>query len=102
MSFVDPAVMTPGALPGAVAGVPSVGIAGMPSVDIGGVTVVGGHGGVGDVLPFTGTGPGTLPLVVVGVVTIVVGALFALFGRRPPVRRHDDRWADLSPRANDV
>lgn len=68
-------------------------------VGVGGISVVadapaaigGGSEGIGaggvdvpgvDVLAFTGTGPGTLPLAVLGAVSLVVGAFAAWFGRR--------------------
>jgi hypothetical protein len=35
-----------------------------------------------DVLAFTGTGPGTLPLAIMGLLTLVVGFSATVFGRR--------------------
>lgn len=58
--------------------------------------------GTESALPFTGTGPGTLPLVVLGFASLVVGGIFALFGKKQPVRKNDSRWADLSARAAEV
>lgn len=74
----------------------------IPAMGFGGFSTPEVHvgGAVGDVLPFTGTGPGTLPLVILGVISIVVGAWCALWGRRAPVRQRDDRWPDLSDRAH--
>lgn len=73
----------------------------VPSVNFGFVATPEVHvgGAVGDVLPFTGTGPGTLPLLLLGIVSLIVGAWCALFGRAAPVRKHDDRWPDISDRA---
>jgi len=61
-------------------------------VGVGGISVVAdapaaiGAGGADvpgvDVLAFTGTGPGTLPLAVLGAVSVVAGAFAAWFGRR--------------------
>lgn len=88
-----------------------------PGVSVGGVSVVadaglggGGHVaagpvgdvGVGDVLAFTGTGPGTLPLAILGAVSIIGGLFATVFARR----RKDDEpqapvngLADLAPLA---
>jgi hypothetical protein len=90
------------------------------SVSVGGVSVLADAGlgvggsdagvaagpvgdvGVGDVLAFTGTGPGTLPLAILGAVSIIGGLFATLFARR----RTDDEpqapvngLADLAPLA---
>ncbi len=82
---------------------PSVSIE-VPSVDFGFVATPDMHigGSVGDVLPFTGTGPGTLPLVLLGIVSLIVGAWCTLFGRAAPARKRDERWPDISHRAEAV
>ena len=69
-----------------------------PGVSVGGISA---GVGAGDVLPYTGTGPGTLPLAIIGFATLVGGALATLFGRK----RHRETGAprnglaDLSPLA---
>ena len=56
-----------------------------PNVEVLGVQVTAGGGlpvqvpGV-DVLAFTGTGPGTLPLAIVGLITLVVGLITLVVG----------------------
>jgi hypothetical protein len=48
--------------------------------DPGGSVAAGGV--AGEVLAFTGTGPGTLPLAIVGLGAIVIGVFASLFGRK--------------------
>ena len=72
-----------------------------PAVDVGGISVVAGGAGadgtVPGVLAFTGTGPGTLPLAIVGMSCLVVGAVATVFGRKRPRRTaHANGLADLS------
>ncbi len=58
-----------------------------PNVEVLGIQITAG-GAVGvhvpgiDVLAFTGTGPGTLPLAIMGLLTLIVGFAGTLFGRR--------------------
>ena len=47
-----------------------------------------------DVLAFTGTGPGTLPLAIVGLVTLIGGWLAVAFGKRHAADPSSD---DASP-----
>jgi hypothetical protein len=65
-----------------------------PGVGVGGASA-------GDVLPFTGTGPGTLPLAIIGFAALVVGAFATLFGRKRHLEAGVPRngLADLSPLA---
>ncbi len=80
-----------------------------PNVEVLGIQVTaGGIGGVGsaggvhvpgvDILAFTGTGPGTLPLAIVGLITLVVGFGATLFGFRRSAREDASTGAlrDLS------
>jgi hypothetical protein len=57
-----------------------------------------GVGGVGGALAFTGTGPGTLPLAIAGLLSILGGAVCVLLGRESTGRRAkgDDGLIDLS------
>jgi len=69
-----------------------------PNVEVLGAQVTAtGVGGVHipgvDVLAFTGTGPGTLPLAIIGLVTLVVGFGATLLGRR----RHAGPDASTGP-----
>ena len=69
MTFVNP---DPGVnVAGAVASVPAVGPA-----------VGGAH--TGDILAFTGAGPGTFYLAIIGFVTVAAGAIATWLGRRQP------------------
>ncbi len=57
-----------------------------PNVEVMGAQVTAG-GGIGhvpgvDVLAFTGTGPGTLPLAIIGFLTLVTGFLATFVSRR--------------------
>ena len=55
-------------------------------------------GGPGGVLAFTGAGPGTLPLVLAGFVSLLAGGVLMLFGREHSRKRTspDSGLADLS------
>lgn len=58
-----------------------------PGADVGGFGAAAGAGGVGvggvgNMLPVTGMGPGTALLAVAGVVSLVVGAIAAITGKR--------------------
>jgi len=58
-----------------------------PNVEVLGVQATAAPGGIAahvpgvDVLAFTGTGPGTLPLAILGVVSLVAGFAGTVFGR---------------------
>ena len=80
-------------------------------IQIGGVAVAGpvvsaahGAGGVaggpGGVLAFTGAGPGTLPLLIAGLVSAIVGGVLVLFGRDSTRTRSENGLADLSARVD--
>lgn len=89
MTFVSPDAGVNVA--GAVASVPAVG----PGV-------AGAH--TGDILAFTGAGPGTFYLAIIGFVTLAVGAVMAFLGRRKPalVQAPVNGLADLSPLADSL
>ena len=89
MSFTSPSVVSSAAV-----SPPSGG-------DPGGGATAGGV--AGEVLAFTGTGPGTLPLAIVGLGAIVVGAVAALAGRKRPARgAAHPTLPDLSELATDL
>ncbi|MFN8028539.1 MAG: hypothetical protein U0W40_19915 [Acidimicrobiia bacterium] len=76
---------------GAVASVPAAGPA-----------VGGAH--TGDILAFTGAGPGTFYLAIIGFATLAVGAVVTWFGRKQPamVQAPVNGLADLSGFAEDL
>jgi hypothetical protein len=88
MSFVSPN-----------AGVEVGGIAVGTSVAAG-PAVAGVHSG--DVLAFTGAGPGTFYLAIIGFVTLAAGAVMTLFSRRRPatLQAPVNGLADLAPLAD--
>jgi hypothetical protein len=91
MSFVSP---DPGV------GVSGVAVSTAGSVSAAGPAVAGVHGA--DVLAFTGAGPGTLYLAIIGFATLLVGAVAMLFGRRRTgleVQAPVNGLADLAPLA---
>jgi hypothetical protein len=86
MTFVSP---DPGVqVAGAVASLPAAGPA-----------VAGVH--TGDILAFTGAGPGTFYLAIIGFATVAAGALATFFSRRRPALAQApvNGLADLSPLA---
>lgn len=91
MSFVSPdAGITVGGVSASVSAGPPVGVAGADA---------------GDVLAFTGAGPGTFYLAIIGFATLITGALMTLFGRRrreEKVQAPVNGLADLSPLAAEV
>lgn len=57
----------------------------------------------GDVLAFTGVGPGTAVLGIAGLFSLIAGFFLLLFGKRMrPAGASDSPWADISHRADDV
>ncbi len=57
----------------------------------------------GDVLAFTGVGPGTAVLGIAGLVSLVAGFFALLFGKRlRPAGAADSPWTDISHRAADL
>ena len=89
MTFVSPDAGV--SVAGAVASVPAAGPA-----------VAGAH--TGDILAFTGAGPGTFYLAIIGFATVAVGAVMTYFGRRRPalVQAPVNGLADLSPLADSI
>jgi hypothetical protein len=82
-----------------------------PGIEVGGIVasapaagpaVAGVH--TGDVLAFTGAGPGTFYLAIIGFVTLAAGAVMTLFGRRKPsvVQAPVNGLADLAPLADEL
>lgn len=68
-----------------------------PNTEVAGIQVAGGvavHVPGVDVLAFTGTGPGTLPLAIVGLVTLIAGWFAVAFGKR---RAAEPSGGDASP-----
>ena len=91
MSFVSP---DPGV------GVAGVAVSTAGSVSASGPAVAGVHGA--DVLAFTGAGPGTLYLAIIGFVTLIAGAAATFFGRKRSavkVQAPVNGLADLAPLA---
>jgi hypothetical protein len=73
-----------------------ISVANSPAIFSGGAHGAGGGVG-GGVLAFTGTGPGTLPLVLVGFAAIVAGTLATWFGHeRNRSGAPDNGLVDLS------
>ena len=73
------------------------------SVSAGGPAVAGVHGA--DVLAFTGAGPGTLYLAIIGFATLAAGTVATLFGRkRSSVEMQEpvNGLADLAPLAAEL
>jgi hypothetical protein len=75
------------------------------SAPISGAPVVGGvH--TGDILPFTGAGPGTFYLAIIGFVTLIAGLFATVLGRRKPIaataKASVNGLADLSPLAGQL
>ena len=58
----------------------------------------------GDVLAFTGAGPGTFYLAIIGFATLTVGAIATFLGRRRPVvaQAPVNGLEDLAPLADDL
>lgn len=80
---------------------PGVEVAGaVASVSAAGPAVGGIH--TGDVLAFTGAGPGTFYLAIIGFATLAAGAVATLLGRHKPraVQAPVNGLADLSPLAD--
>lgn len=88
-----------------------------PGIEVGGISasisvaagsVAGGPavGGVhtGDVLAFTGAGPGTFYLAIIGFVTLAAGALMTFVSQRKPavVQAPVNGLADLAPLADQL
>jgi len=77
---------------------------------VGGVAVEAASAGAlvtpvphGDVLAFTGVGPGTAILGLAGLVSLVAGFFALLMGKRlRPAGAADSRWSDISHRADDL
>jgi hypothetical protein len=80
-----------------------------PALNVGGVSASASSGPVvagvhtGDVLAFTGAGPGTFYLAIIGFATLGAGALMTFFGRKTPatstVQAPVNGLEDLSPLA---
>ena len=82
---------------------PGVHVAGVHIAAVGMGPGVGGATGAG-VLAFTGVGPGTLPLAIAGLASIVAGAAATVWSRdkkkgkgKSPRRKHLTRWQDALP-----
>ena len=83
---------------------PGVQVLGTHFVATGFGPAVGGVQGAG-FLAFTGVGPGTLPLAIAGLVSIIAGAAAVVFGRdkrgtKRRRRKHNSGLPDLSHLAN--
>ncbi len=77
---------------GALSGLPGgdVHVAGFHTTLVGGGAGLGGAHGAG-FLAFSGVGPGTLPLALAGVASIVAGAAATIWGRGEPTERRRRR-----------
>ena len=77
-----------------VTGPTSGGLGSVNSVASAGPSVGGVHGG--DLLAYTGVGAGTLPLAILGIVSLIIGAFAVIFGQRFERKSDDPNLQDLA------
>lgn len=77
-----------------VTGPTAGGLGSVSSVASAGPSVGGVHGG--DLLAYTGVGAGTLPLAILGIVSLIIGAFAVIFGKRFERKSDDPNLQDLA------